>query len=480
MLGRMRARAIEARRHGDDASRELTRAYANLLHRLHGPQAMLEWLQPLLGKRAADPQAEELAVAWALESDELETARSFALRRTSEARPLPASQRLGVAVASRDTAQIATVLSTSRNDLSRQEQIDAELNLGELNRAAAAARDAMADPRVSEPEAESIARETSELLEKQASGVQLEYRLDTLGPLMINRGQVRASTGALLPLALQFRAGFADLRASDQELLVTQQLGGTELQLEAGGAVEERRGETSFSAGVSWRPDSTMPFARLAQRYNLSRRVEGTALLALQEIVDESPALRVVGARSRAAAMVDVEFTQREYATIVADYRQYRTRDFSMLGQGGAAEVEVGHRLLLGAPGVTLRLQGSVGGNRLVGELPAQAAAFYPGFNAPVTWVVPAFFGSVGPGVAVWSGTLRPTSPLGSLAWRMDAWLGYMTPPNRFAYELRGSLAVALGTGALMLYADYASDRATAAGEPYLALGLNYALSFLR
>jgi hypothetical protein len=220
-----------------------------------------------------------------------------------------------------------------------------------------------------------------------------------------------------------------------------------------------------------------MPFGFVQQRYTASRRVEGYARLAVQEIVEETAALRLAGAKSRLSNTLEFLFTSREYAVLTAFLQQYRTRDFSLLGQGGGGELEIGHRLLQGRPSITLRLQGAFGLNELAGSLTQAAAGFLTG-KPTVSEVVAPVYAAAGGGFQIGSGNrLGRASAPGTLAYRLETWLGWMAAPNRVGFEVRGTFGVALPLGSLQLYAEYATDRVTAPGQPYLVTGLHYALN---
>jgi hypothetical protein len=205
--------------------------------------------------------------------------------------------------------------------------------------------------------------------------------------------------------------------------------------------------------------------------------VEGTARLSFQEIVEETAALRLAGGRSRLSNALEFLFTSREYAILGAFLQQYRSRDFALLGQGGGGELELGHRLLMGSPSITLRLQAALGLNQLAESLSPLASSFIVGPSRVDRLIAP-IYGAAGGGFQIGSGNrLGRASAPGTLAYRLETWLGWMAAPNRFGFEVRGAFGVALPLGSLQLYGEFATDRATAPGQAFLVTGVHYALN---
>lgn len=369
-----------------------------------------------------------------------------------------------------------------------------------------------------------------------------EYQIDVQGPLLLQRASVTlerqrsrlwlraqlAVTG-LHALRLTTEAAEAAETAPGQAsapesplTLVVPVAGGTStfswlstLELAAAIAVGLRHARGWLSAGAALhalRPQvrcsgcaaaptalvdlplgyTTLPGLWLAEEATPLRGLRVKGQLTLNEIISDSPLLRYAGARDSISADVDWDLSARELLRAQgALWRLHEREVFGAAGTiawGGGAEAQLGHRLRLRRPALSLLATGSFAQNRLsTGFVPAIIRGALGEPSAPAGVDPPNLarlfvgerFAQVGASAAVQHDPERR-----GLRYHAELWLGWLLASDpagadsqSFGFALRAGLGLALSRGRELAAQLYASNNQRVVqwqGQLYLGGGLRY------
>ncbi|MBI2779155.1 MAG: tetratricopeptide repeat protein [Gammaproteobacteria bacterium] len=322
----------------------------------------------------------------------------------------------------------------------------------------------------------------------------VEWRKHNIGALDIERrdiavamnsGDVHGSTnvaGGRTPGAtragLELHASQRTLSASPQRLLLTGR--DNELDVAVTGKLFSRQGQTSLQLGVNQRGDNDLPYAKLIHSYTArnglgSNGLLAQASLAVNELSEESAALRAGGARDRLSTTLFANLTQREYFSATVSGQRYHERKGETLGNGYSIDTEIGTRLFLGTPEWRVRVQGSWIKNMLRADVPPVMAAMLPP-GAGIASILPDHYATLGLGTTFQRNEpgLLPAT-ITAPSYIADAWAGWLWPAQRFAYNLRLGVGTSLfGRDELSLGAFYANSQGGIPGQAWQGLTLRY------
>lgn len=261
--------------------------------------------------------------------------------------------------------------------------------------------------------------------ERPGGAVAAELGVESLGPLTLRR----IETGASAPLGggrVEMRAGRTDFTGRDPALHLD--ASGTDVLVRA--ASPALGGRTEVSGGVQLRADGNLMRAGLAHSRRLGPSVEARVEASRNERADESAALLVNGARTRAGGALTVA-AGRFYGRGAADWKSWSTRAGAALGAGGAGTLEVGILARAADPEVRARVQGGYQRNRTA------AAATDPELTAiaPGAPVLPRELAALGVGASAARWRMGPALLVA------DGWVGWISPLARAAYRVQAGLA---------------------------------------
>jgi tetratricopeptide (TPR) repeat protein len=316
------------------------------------------------------------------------------------------------------------------------------------------ARQVSADPDDAEARARYLAAvAAARVPPRPAATLQAELAVQSMGPVVLRRAEARTSSwigGAEVDL----RAAMADVAsglpvaASDRRAL----------EVRAGAAWEALGGRTELSGGVGVKADRIAPLGSVAHARRLAPFAELRVEAAANERAPESAELLMAGSRHRAGGSLTL-IAGDAYGRGVAEWTAWRWDAGASLGHGGAGTVELGWRAPIPEPEITLRVQGAYHRSWLVD-------------GAPGASLLPGELYTVGAGASASRWRVGPALLLA------DAWLGWISHPDRPVYRLQAGLAVApFGAAQLSLTAYAANDRwGAGAGDFGLTASLSYQL----
>ncbi len=297
-------------------------------------------------------------------------------------------------------------------------------------------READADPDDAETRARYLAavhRSMPPAAAPSPSIVTAELGVTSLGSVMMRRLGVVART-PVRQFELEGRAGLTHVSAGEQMPPLSRDA----VDLLAGATVTGLGGRTEIFGGASVQRDGTVARATLAHTRELTRRAQLRLEAAVNDVAPESAILVVESVRTRAGGALALT-SGRLWGRAVGEWKTWSTRSGTWLGRGGAGSFELGLHARLGDPEISLRLQGGYQRN--------QVATVMPG--APLLPDELAMLG-VGLGAPRWT--------VGRLRLLLDAWLGWMAPPQRAAYRLQTGFAITPFEGAELSLAGYVAN----------------------
>jgi hypothetical protein len=190
--------------------------------------------------------------------------------------------------------------------------------------------------------------------------------------------------------------------------------------------------------------------------------------LFINEISEETPALRVLGVKDRLSFGIFHNLTSREYARFQLNLQHYYTRERQSLATGYRIEAEMGHFILRHSPSWQIRLQGSREENDLSTQLPPKL----------VETIVPPEYSLLGIGTTIAQGVPLEEAMKGYSA-LVDAWIGWAWPTSALGYNLQIGLGVsASGSDQLMLTAFYSNTAGGRTDSVYKGVKIQYTLLF--
>ncbi len=272
---------------------------------------------------------------------------------------------------------------------------------------------------------------------------------------------------------LEIHASQRTLSASPQRLSLTGRE--SELDVAVTGKLRSQQGQTNLQLGVNQRGDHDLPYATLTHSYTARNGLLAQASLAVNELSEESAALRAGGARDRLATTLFANLTQREYFSVTLSGQRYHERKGETLGNGYATNMELGTRLFLGTPEWRVRVQGSWIKNMLRADVPPAMAAILPP-GTLMSAILPDHYATLGLGTSFQRNEpgLLPTTMMAP-SYIADVWAGWLWPSQRFAYNLRLGVGTSLfGRDELSLNAFYANSQGGIPGQAWQGLALRY------
>jgi hypothetical protein len=227
-------------------------------------------------------------------------------------------------------------------------------------------------------------------------------------------------------------------------------------------------------AGGNFRSDRSLPYGQVVWEPRFSNRTRGRFELYLNEITEDSPALRAIGAKHKLSGELTVDLTARESATVRLTGQQYHTRGGDRLADGIRAEAVAASLLSRSSPLLQVRAYGSWQKNDLVDSLPPGLSGSVLPANATVSTVIASDYRSLGVGGLVRTGQTesRPQAFL-------DGWAGAYWPDQHYALQVRAGVSTpVIGADVLVLEGFYTNVPAAAPGEAYRGVELRYQRRF--
>lgn len=410
--------------------------------------------------------ARETALAWAMSIEENALARAWLAKHYTRALIRPAYADIALALDRNDLETVDRVLERQRGRVPLSSETGANMQLGRLATAQTQAFEAQQRAQSDDTLQQTL--QDALLYDAQAIAPSVIYARQR--PLAYTEsavaGGVRLGHGYDLGLAAAWReqhstdtGQLANVPASDRR---------------AGLTLGYRDNNRRWQLTVGYREGlERLTTARIFGEWNRQGRLQFDALAGLNQIADESVALRLGGAKDVLGMGVSYRASLREFAGLRVEYSRFHGQDGSTLGQGVVYDVEVGYRIRTAFPDYTVRLVGTHGRYGTSGnDLTKRMATLVPdGHAATPAFYMPEDFTQAGVvfgfGTVLLEDYTRKWRPFGEVGLLHDTRAGQNV---RLQLGVAGSV---VGNDHVALYVS----RETAArngGAPLTQVGLRY------
>jgi len=422
-------------------------------------------------ERNRSAAVKELVLSWAISGEQYSNAKAWMWLQYGRKLAAPGWAAAAVALGENNVEAAEKLLADRTDTIPRSNRIE----LARLTQQVRLAQTLAFDEQMRRPEDDSLHLQLADSLLAGANRL-------VGGALHSLRGEVRSQPRELaaqvwvtprLRLALEWREAsqsvtgtlvFASIPSRDRETRITLR------RMLDTGWVEAGVGERdAFAAQTSLRTSVFTQWGRGLSTLLSFGRNERTL---------DSTALALAGSKDEVAARVAYAFAKREYFSGAVRRMRYQTQNGSHLGGGSALEGEVGHRVRIDYPDVTLRLTAANYRFIAEGNDDARTAQLTPAGIVPgAAFFVPQNSRILGAGIgfgeSIREGYSRAIRPYGSFA--------------RTSSSLAGSgYNALLGAGGSVFGADHLSlywNRARgggSSGASILEYGLRYEYLFDR
>jgi hypothetical protein len=240
-----------------------------------------------------------------------------------------------------------------------------------------------------------------------------------------------------------------------------------------------RKGRIEVGGGGNLRASQSLAYGFLHGDYQVTSGLQLDLNADINQITEDTAALRLLGARDRVTGAVDFDLTQREFLNAYAGWQRYLSRARERLADGSLIYVEAGHRLLLSNPGWSIRASAYWEHNRLAPHLPPGLQQLLADADLGVDDFAVPDFAMFGVGTTVRRGMPGVAPGLGGnhrLRLIADLWVGYLWPHKQLGFDLQ--LGLGLSTrrlGELSLSTFLANSRLPGGSDPLSwGIGLRY------
>ncbi len=341
---------------GAGMDHERMRAHARLVTQFSPGDASLAVIRSLLrqgasesGNAGLDAGVTELALAWAISSDQDEAAKAWLWTRYGKKLAIPAYAEVSVALMQNDIDTLERLLAEKSGQLPRYNRIDAARATQQLR---LAQEMGFAEQEKRPGDDEIHLRLETDLLKTPNSALAQDK--------LIQRGVLKGreqSAGAQVWLSPKLRISteLVSIRQSSQDSTQLTGVPGTDRRLDLSLLYRHPDGaETKLSLGQrsalsqfsSWRIGHTRAFGN---------RLSGDFTMAQREYATESVPLSIGGHRDIASANLTYAFSKREFLRARVFDARYHTQQDTYVGSGRGYDWEAGYRIRTEYPDWTLR-----------------------------------------------------------------------------------------------------------------------------
>lgn len=433
-------------------NREAMLAYARLATQLAPGDASLAVMRHLLrqGQESAQPldaASKELVLSWMLSTEQNEAARAWLWQQYGRSLARPAWAELAVALAQNDGVTLERLLATQADALPPASRIDAARALRDVRLAQSYVFEALEQ---APHDDELHLRLVTETL-STANSVSVQDTAFTRGEL---KGRERTLALDLWNTPrLRLSARLSTVRQSAQDAGTLPGVPGFERQTGLSALLRHERGDTEI--GIAQRSALTQfNSLRLEHTERWAEGVSSNFGLTRHERADETIPLGLGGHRDRVFANLNYAFSKREYLSAGAWWADYHTQGGHGLGTGRGFNYELGHRLRIEYPDLTLRYSGAMQSYNPAALADAMSSRFTAdGSIPPGSFFLPQDFKLQGINLGLGSSArdaytraLRPYADLGrsyntlsgnGYNWRLGAAGSVLGPDNLSVYFTR-------------------------------------------
>lgn len=450
----------------------LRSTYARLISEM-GTASEQQKLQNWLTGQTDNAALWEYMVSLQLAQGELDAARYWMSQANAHGQPLPAWQRLNLALRSDDRETVQNLLDDPTSGLTPTDRLQALQKLGLDSEALTLAHELL--------ESGSSADDSSEL-RQQANNLALKLaNRITLGTELWGYGSLSVSSAlALFNIGLEnARTGMniaANRLHSNSDNLV---VNGFDKELDISVPFNKAWYSEQVEAqlGGNLREDKSLAYGRITWGHQINKSLLSRLQFDFNKISNETPALRAIGAKDQLALGLSADLTPWELARTQLKIQRYHTREGDQLARGYAMEGALEHFIFKRSPAWLVRVQGSWENNQLRNNLPKGLEPIL-GPSAEVSTIVPSEYGLLGIGTTLRYGSAGEEiarNPQGLI----DAWTGWVWPSNQIGYNISLGIEISpVGDDRLDFKAFYSNTQGGRTDDAYRGVVLSYTRYF--
>jgi len=324
-----------------------------------------------------DAGATELALAWAISTEQDETAKAWLWTRYGKKLAAPAYAEVSVALVQNDLETLERLLAQKADLLPRYNRIDAARATLQMR----LAQDIGFAEQEKRPNDDEIHLRLATDLLKSASSVIVQNTTVTRG--ILKGREERASTRVWVSPRLRLAANIVQFRQASQDGTQLTGVPGIDRRISVSALFRHPDGaETSLAIG---RRNALSEFGywRLGHTRAFGNQLSGDVALAIREYATESVPLSVGGNRDMFSAGLNYALSRREYLRGRVFGARYHTQQDSYLGSGQGYDFEAGYRIRTDYPDWTVRFTNSRQRFSAAGTADAKSAQLIPDGSIP-------------------------------------------------------------------------------------------------
>ncbi|MGE3165442.1 MAG: tetratricopeptide repeat protein [Planctomycetota bacterium] len=478
--------ALLARSHWTPEEARVVVGATRLVRELLGDEAARPWVEAVETRAADDDFLREFVVEQYLAQDDDD--RAHAIVQPGERgeppleRAVPRWERLSLALRTENLPEVAANLGArgeSVSDLGRVDEIEGLRRLGRDDEAWSLSLSRLWE-RTGEVDTDnrSLLGLATRLGARHPQATRARLGVETLGNLEWTRSELATTFGTN---TRQFELQVVEARVTTRSRTVAISGRSRQPQLVANLDLTTDTARHLLGVGVTDDGVNTLPSAHYDLRLGLGGAASGQVAVALNQLTQESDALRLAGAVDRVRARVAFELTPREYASAGVGWSEFYDRERASVARGLGLEFELGHRLHAGSRQFAVRAFGAAAFHQTPRSLPESFAEIL-GTTADPSAIVPREFAVFGVGLSTQHGQPAEWAPTtGGIRYHADVYAGWLLPAGQLTFAARASVGVeVLGRDELSLAVHYGDSQGGFENQDSSGVSVQYSYRFGR
>ncbi|MET0340398.1 MAG: tetratricopeptide repeat protein [Polyangiales bacterium] len=388
------------------------------------------------------------------------------------------TQALSLALARDDVPALRSLYPQLASELKPRERVHLLHRMSRDDEAVSTALAALREDAVDDAERVGLLADAKALTANRPRDVSAQLEVLDMGALTLWQGRVQASW---TETRREWSGGLRYIALSDADTSMFALKDTHELIPWVGLRRRWEHHEAAVQVGVDLRNGkSPRPYVALSAKLQLG----GPRLIfaaQVDEVADDTAALRALGLRDQISAAIEVPFTERWYATSMAMGSLYSSRNRELLGGGATVEAALGMRLfpanrvLYGNVRMALRAAPRWSVSRLPRDVPSTR-------ESPEGWLVPDSATFVGVGASIGRGQLALPPVWGrEVSFLADGTVGWMWPQQNVGFFARAGVGTSVVGADMLSVSGRASNVVgTAPDSTIWGVTLDYAVSLWR
>lgn len=439
----------------------------------HASEQWLRWMQQHQDGTHSD--FSEYRIAWFLAQHRYAEAQTLTAKVEQSGQRLPAWQRLAVATANQDVKTIAHIMQKPEQ-LTPLDRVNALRTLGEDQQALTLATTLLGTAQSEEVTA-ALRRQVADLSALYPNGWAVGAKMHNISELDI------LSYGA--DAAISKNQHSIEVNVKDQFLSSSQD----RLRLQADQRHEQLLNvrwkyrnhdlETRLKAGASLRGDSDLFSVDGGVDYHLMPGWKVQLEAGYNQLSTESALFRLAGLKDQLELRLSGELSKREYFSVYAQGKHFKTRGGDSVGFGVGSGAEIGYRLWLEKPEWVVALYGNWNQANLDNALPEEWQRLGTE-NLTMNNVLSPSYKEIGLDIRLREGDLKPFGYTSrSLRYFLEGGLFLGQPTGQLGTKVAAGLGTRLFTDdEISLSGLYSSVQGGAQSMPSTSVELRYSKRF--